>query len=82
MSAAVAVGPPVVGYCEEERGGGLGDGGVDNRASVLSLSLSPSRTLHTYGSAHRRAMAWLECRWHTDRPLRCHRLLFVSVSPH
>ena len=43
----------VVGYCEEEREGGLGDGGVDDRASVLSLSLSPSRTLHTYESAHR-----------------------------
>ena len=62
MSAAVAVGPPVVGYCEEERGGGLGDGGVDDRANVLSLSLSPYQTLHAYESAHGRAMAWLEWR--------------------
>ena len=43
---------------EEERGGGLGDGGVDGRAGVLSLSLSPSRTLHTYESAHRQAITW------------------------
>ena len=54
---AVAVGPPVVGYCKEERGGGAGDGDVDDRTGVLSLSLSPSRTLHIYESTHRRAMA-------------------------
>ena len=55
MSAAVAVGPPVVGYCEEERGGGLSETGVwmDDCAGILSLSLSPSRTLYTYESAHR-----------------------------
>ena len=40
MSAAVAVGPPVVGYREEERGGGLLE--TDDRAGSLSLSLSPS----------------------------------------
>ena len=49
-------GPPAVGYREQERGGRLLE--TDDRAGVLSLSLSPSRTLHTYESAHRQAITW------------------------
>ena len=40
MSAAVAVGPPVVGYREEERGGGLLK--TDVRMIILAFFLSPS----------------------------------------
>ena len=40
MSAAVAVGPLVVGYGEEERGWGLLETGV--RMIVLAFFLSPS----------------------------------------
>ena len=40
MSAAVAVGPPVVGYREEERGEGLLETGV--WMIVLAFFLSPS----------------------------------------
>ena len=40
MSAAVAVGPPVVGYREEERGGGLLE--TDVWMIVLAFFLSPS----------------------------------------
>ena len=40
MSAAVAVGSPVVGYREEERGGGLLKTNV--RMIILAFFLSPS----------------------------------------
>ena len=43
---------------EEERGGGLGDGGVDGRAAVLSLSLSPSRSFVRTRSPSRDGLGW------------------------
>ena len=46
MSAAVAVGPLVVGYGEEERGGGLLETGV--RMIVLAFFLSPSHLLERF----------------------------------
>ena len=46
MSAAVAVGPLVVEYGEEERGGGLLETGV--RMIVLAFFLSPSHLLKCF----------------------------------
>ena len=46
MSAAVAVGSPVVGYGEEERGGGLLETGV--RMIVQAFFLSPSHLLERF----------------------------------